>query len=79
MSLEATAVRTPARAPALTVRAFRREDDGAWDAFVARCPNATFFHRIGWREILEEVFRHRTHYLSPSAAALSSACCRSPK
>ena len=30
--------------------------------FVAR-PDATFFHRIEWREILQEVFRHRTHYL----------------
>jgi FemAB-related protein (PEP-CTERM system-associated) len=24
---------------------------------------ATFFHRIGWREILEQEFGHRTHYL----------------
>ena len=22
----------------------------AWDAFVDRCPDATFFHRIGWRD-----------------------------
>jgi FemAB-related protein (PEP-CTERM system-associated) len=62
MSAEAVAVRTPVRSPALTVRAFRREDTAQWDAFVARCTNATFFHRIGWREILEEEFRHRTHY-----------------
>ena len=27
------------------------------------CPRATFFHRSGWRAILEDVFRHRTHYL----------------
>src|SRR6185437_3011547 len=31
--------------------------------FVQRCPEATFFHRIGWRDIIEDVFRHRTHYL----------------
>jgi FemAB-related protein (PEP-CTERM system-associated) len=30
---------------------------------VAACPDATFFHRIGWRQIYEQQFRHRTHYL----------------
>ena len=28
-----------------------------------RCPEATFFHRIEWRDLIEDVFRHRTHYL----------------
>ena len=27
------------------------------------CPDATFFHRIEWRDIIEQVFGHRTHYL----------------
>ena len=34
-----------------------------WDAFVAACPQATFFHRAGWQNVIAEVFRHRTHYL----------------
>jgi FemAB-related protein (PEP-CTERM system-associated) len=34
-----------------------------WDAFVATCPQATFFHRAGWQQIIAEVFRHRTHFL----------------
>jgi FemAB-related protein (PEP-CTERM system-associated) len=51
------------RAPALAVRDFRPEDAARWDAFVARCAQATFFHRTGWRRIIEEEFRHRTHYL----------------
>jgi len=39
-------------------------DDGpAWIAFVQRCAEATFFHRIEWREIVESVFGHRTYYL----------------
>jgi FemAB-related protein (PEP-CTERM system-associated) len=45
------------------VRAFGTGDAARWDAFVDRCPDATFFHRIGWREIIEDVFGHRTHYL----------------
>jgi len=34
-----------------------------WERFVFECPAATFFHRVGWREIYEDVLRHRTHYL----------------
>jgi FemAB-related protein (PEP-CTERM system-associated) len=38
-------------------------DSARWDAFVEACANATFFHRIGWQYVIEQVFRHRTHYL----------------
>jgi FemAB-related protein (PEP-CTERM system-associated) len=53
----------PAQAGALAVRRYQDSDRQAWDAFVFSCPQATFFHRIGWREIFETVFKHRTHYL----------------
>jgi len=45
------------------VRLFAAGDAPRWDAFVDACPDATFFHRSGWRAILEQTFRHRTHYL----------------
>ncbi|MDE2277470.1 MAG: FemAB family PEP-CTERM system-associated protein, partial [Burkholderiales bacterium] len=38
-------------------------DNAAWDDFVARHPQATFFHRAGWQRILREVFRHTPYYL----------------
>ena len=47
----------------LRVRCYERDDAVRWEAFVAACPEATFFHRIGWRELLERCFGHRTHYL----------------
>lgn len=62
MKVEAIAM-TGTRAGTLSVREYRAEDAARWEAFVERCPAATFFHRIGWREILEDEFRHRTHYL----------------
>lgn len=34
-----------------------------WDAFVENCPHATFFHRAGWKRIMEEVFKHSTWFL----------------
>jgi FemAB-related protein (PEP-CTERM system-associated) len=34
-----------------------------WDAFVRRAPNGTFFHLLGWRDVLSEAFGFRPHYL----------------
>jgi len=45
------------------VRPFASVDAVRWDAFVEQCREATFFHRIGWRGIIDGVFRHRPHYL----------------
>lgn len=45
------------------VRAFAAEDADRWEAFVQGSPQATFFHRIGWRSVIEGCFGHRTHYL----------------
>ncbi len=34
-----------------------------WDAYVQDAPDATFFHRAGWRTVIERAFGHRTHFL----------------
>jgi FemAB-related protein (PEP-CTERM system-associated) len=57
-----------AMADTVTVRPYREADREAWDAFVTAQPTGTFFHLIGWREIIERVFRHRTHYLVAESA-----------
>jgi FemAB-related protein (PEP-CTERM system-associated) len=65
MELVTTRVASPERAAAsVDVRPARDSDATAWDAFVQRCPEATFFHRFGWREIIKGVFRHTPHYLA---------------
>jgi FemAB-related protein (PEP-CTERM system-associated) len=64
MQVAAEGVVSSARPAELSVvRGLATGDADRWEAFVQRCPGATFFHRIGWREIIEDVFRHRTHYL----------------
>lgn len=45
------------------VRDFMREDAARWEAFVEQCPDATFFHHLGWRQVLEGCFGHRARYL----------------
>ena len=48
---------------AVAVRRFRSGDERPWDSFVDGCPEATFFHRAGWRAVIETIFRHRSHDL----------------
>jgi FemAB-related protein (PEP-CTERM system-associated) len=35
----------------------------SWDEFVTTCPDASFFHRAGWQDVLRETFNHDTHFL----------------
>jgi FemAB-related protein (PEP-CTERM system-associated) len=35
----------------------------AWDRFVLAAPRATFFHRAGWKEVIERSFGHDCHFL----------------
>ncbi|MCO6441165.1 MAG: FemAB family PEP-CTERM system-associated protein, partial [Nitrococcus mobilis] len=39
------------------------QDIARWDAFVDVCPGATFFHRAGWKEVIERAFGHSTYFL----------------
>lgn len=34
-----------------------------WDSFVETCPEATFFHKAGWKTVIERSFQHTTHFL----------------
>jgi FemAB-related protein (PEP-CTERM system-associated) len=45
------------------VREAGTDDASCWDAFVEHCPDATFFHRIGWKSVIERAFGHTTHFL----------------
>ncbi|TVR83927.1 MAG: FemAB family PEP-CTERM system-associated protein [Rhodospirillales bacterium] len=34
-----------------------------WDLFVETCPDATFFHRSGWKTVIEETLGQRCYFL----------------
>jgi FemAB-related protein (PEP-CTERM system-associated) len=53
--------------PAITVRMLDETGTKAWDAWVAEHPNATFFHRAGWKRVIEASFRHRCYFLLAEA------------
>lgn len=48
----------------------RRDAAGVaqWDRFVSACPDASFFHRAGWQNILQDVFKHQTYFLQARGA-----------
>jgi FemAB-related protein (PEP-CTERM system-associated) len=47
----------------LTVKPLAAADCARWDAFVVAQPDGTFFHRAGWRSVIERAFGHRTCYV----------------
>ena len=52
---------------AVTVRELAPADFSRWDAFVTGCAEATFFHRAGWKSVIEQAFGHRTRFLYAEA------------
>lgn len=48
---------------ACVARPLVRGDEDRWTAFVEASPEATFFHGIAWRDIIEQELGHRGHYL----------------
>jgi len=63
MNISPTEIPSARTRAGVDVRLATAADMQRWEAFVERCPEATFFHRAGWREVIESVFRHRTRYL----------------
>lgn len=57
-----TATQSPLVAPPLTLHDLTAAGEPAWEAFVATCPAATFFHRAGWRRVIATSYHHRCHY-----------------
>lgn len=49
--------------PHYTVGLMGTHDRARWDDFVQRCPSATFFHRAGWQQVIEEAFHHPTWFM----------------
>ena len=64
---DGVAVHVAAAAGSVRVRELQPADFQRWDEFVSACPEATFFHRAGWRTVIERAFGHRTTFLYAEA------------
>lgn len=53
----------PTVSPTVRITELTPKDVVRWDAFVDACPEATFFHRAGWKEVIDQAFGHPTYFL----------------
>lgn len=49
------------------VKELQPANSSRWDEFVSACPEATFFHRAGWKTVIERAFGHRATFLYAEA------------
>lgn len=47
----------------LKIKELLKPDVARWDDFVTDCKEATFFHRSGWKTVIEQAFGHKTYFL----------------
>jgi len=47
----------------MIVRPLETSDEAVWEAFVETHPEATLFHRNGWRRVIERAYGYPSHYL----------------
>lgn len=58
----------PGVSPGVEVKQLDARAMARWDEFVMACPQATFFHRAGWKSVIEKAFGHRTFFLFAESA-----------
>lgn len=47
----------------MQIKQLTERDVQRWDAYVEQADDASFFHRAGWRRVLEQAFGHRAYFL----------------
>jgi len=47
----------------MEITELRREDEKAWDEYVYNSNNSTFYHQLGWRNVVTRTYKHRPVYL----------------
>src|SRR6266581_7089694 len=52
--------------PAYKIKCAGNLDRDIWDSYVGNHPDASLFHRFGWREVIHRTYAHATYYLMAS-------------
>ena len=45
------------------IRLYTESDRARWNAYVMNSEEASCYHLIGWKDVIEKTFRHKTYYL----------------
>src|SRR3569833_3731274 len=63
LNMQSDPLQVEMMAAEVTVRVLEARDLAQWDANEIAHPDATFFHRVGWKRASEQAFSHRTHFM----------------
>jgi FemAB-related protein (PEP-CTERM system-associated) len=44
-----------------------KKDERAWDEYILKSEHSTFYHQIGWRNVVEKTYKHKPIYLIAKA------------
>ena len=47
----------------MEITELRKEEENAWDSYVHNSNNSTFYHQLGWRNVVARTYKHRPVYL----------------
>ena len=47
----------------MEITELQRGEEKAWDSYVYNSNNSTFYHQIGWRNVVARTYKHRPVYL----------------
>ena len=54
---------TKKMASKIQIKSYCDSDKQVWDDFIFNNGNSSFFHLIGWKDIIEQTFGHKSHYI----------------
>jgi serine/alanine adding enzyme len=47
----------------MEISELKREDETEWDEYVRKSQTSTFYHQIGWKRVISEIYHHQPQYL----------------
>ncbi|MDY6865407.1 MAG: FemAB family XrtA/PEP-CTERM system-associated protein [Halobacteriota archaeon] len=47
----------------LEIQEFKNNDRERWEEFINNSNNSTFYHQIGWKDVVEKTYKHDPYYL----------------
>ena len=47
----------------MEITELRREEEKAWDEYVYKSSSSTFYHQLGWRNVVKKTYKHKPIYL----------------
>ena len=47
----------------MEITELRREEEKAWDSYIYKSSSSTFYHQLGWRNVVKKTYKHKPIYL----------------